>query len=186
MVDAMPPDAAHQVLATEQVALLQPGGDDAREAPTNVLRDGRGRGLVEDQLEVVASQLATQQIADDRRDIQVAVPGLLIAMPDRPLLHPRRTAARVQVVRNEMGARCPAELGWRATGEALDKLLSLRNRRGPVRRGRVLALATFLPPDPPVPAGVDRRVGADAVVELQHVALAAIGLRICHTCHQCV
>ena len=69
--------------------------------------DRRGAGLVDDLLEVGAGQLPARHLADHREDVVVAVPGLLVAMPDRPRLDPRRPARRVEVVGDEVARPWP-------------------------------------------------------------------------------
>jgi hypothetical protein len=63
---SVPAHFTEEVLASEDVSLLEPGGDDAAEASPDVLRHRCGRRLVEDQLKALARELPARKVGDDR------------------------------------------------------------------------------------------------------------------------
>ena len=82
----------------------------------------RRPGAADDALEVDAGQPAARDRPDLRKHKQAAVTDLLVAVPLRPRLAPRRSARRVEIVGHQLGACRPGEVGGRAPAESLDQL----------------------------------------------------------------
>lgn len=77
---AEPAHTTEEVLADEDVALLQPGVDEGREASAEMLGDRGGGCLAEDALEVGPGELPALDVTDHGKDVQVAVADLLVAV----------------------------------------------------------------------------------------------------------